>query len=212
MGARSPSSRAVGEVIRIGPAPMLKARGYRRTARTFFQHEGELYKVVNFQASRWNSPDCAEFTVDLSVVLPFFHEMWTGRTFPRNPGSAAPMVQERIGTLMPTGRDHWWEVRAEVNVSAVAEEVRESLEKYGLPYLDSNASTVALMERLESGLALPGVLPPHPLLCRAILLTYYGCLQEAGEAIRSLAQSNTHEGFGQTIIAIAGRLGLEVAS
>ena len=54
----------------------------RKVARSFFADTGGRSKIVQFQASMWNTPDSAEFTINLKIGWPYFHEIWAGLHFP----------------------------------------------------------------------------------------------------------------------------------
>src|SRR5262249_25392749 len=116
MPIKSETSRLIDQIIATGPAPLLKERGYRQLARSFNAATDGLYKVVQFQSSMWNTPDSARFTSNLMIALPYFHEKWKGQPFPKNPGSAAPILSQRIGHLMPEKQDYWWKVTPKSNV------------------------------------------------------------------------------------------------
>jgi hypothetical protein len=206
MAARSESSRLIDSIISLGAAPVLKEAGYRKVARSFFANTSPLAKVVQFQASMWNTPQSASFTINLNLVLPYFHEKWTGRPFPTNPGSAAAIATERIGHLMPDKRDHWWEVAPGCDCDRIASHVATCLTEYGLPFLDQHADLEVLIREVEDERATYRVGDPR--LWLAMVLCYQQRHSEARTVLRDLAQANTHEGFGKTIDTIAGRLGL----
>src|SRR5439155_20829431 len=110
-----------------GPAAPLKSLGYKKIGRTFFKVDDGLYKVIGTQADKWNSPEKARFTFNLNVVLPFFHETYLGKPFPRDPGTAAWLTTERIGFVTPENRDLWWTVTPGKENPAVAESVTAAL-------------------------------------------------------------------------------------
>jgi hypothetical protein len=210
MPIKSETSRLIDRIIATGPAPRLKERGYRKLARSFNAATDGLYKVVQFQASMWNTPDSARFTVNLMIALPYFHEKWTGQPFPKNPGSAAPVLSLRIGQLMPAKQDYWWEVTPKSNIEAIVSHVTNALTEYGLPYLDRHADILVLTDAAERKDAMRRM-AVNPELCLAILLSFQGKATEARRVIQELAAGNTHEGFGNTIKRIARRLNLKVA-
>jgi hypothetical protein len=210
MPIKSETSRLIDRIIATGPAPRLKERGYRKLARSFHVQTDGLFKVVQFQASMWNTPDSARFTVNLMVALPYFHEKWTGLPFPKNPGSAAPVLSQRIGHLMPEQLDYWWEVTPKSNVERVATHVTKALTEGGLPFLDRHADIQVLTEAAERKDA-KRRMAMNPELCLAILLSFQGKASKAARVVQELAASNTHEGFGETIRLIAKRLKLKTA-
>ena len=207
MPIKSETSRLIDTIIASGPAPLLKTSGYRKMARSFYAKAGDLFKVVQFQASMWNTPDSAQFTLNLKIVLPYFHEKWLGKPFPKNPGSAAPVATQRIGMLMPENLDRWWEITPKINVERVATQVSTALAKFGLPFLDQHANLDLLIQEVADKKATYRM-GTNPDLCHAIILNYQGNQLKAARVVRELAEKNTLKGFADTIKLIAQRLGL----
>ena len=204
----SPTSRLIDKIVALGPQPLLKREGYRKTARSFHRGAGEVIAVVNFQSSMWNSPSSARFTVNLSVAVPFFHEKLTGVPFPKNPGSAAPVITERIGLLTPSGLDHWWEVTPDTDCAATATDVTSALERYGLPFLDRHLGPEALATAVQNS----AFLRTNDAIAQAIFLSYLGRREAARGVLSAAIASNTHAGFGNTLRLISTRLGFESAT
>lgn len=211
MPMKSETSRLIDRIVATGPQPFLKEAGYRKLARSFNVARGGLFKVVQFQASMWNTPDSARFTINLMIVLPYFHEKWTGQTFPKNPASAAPVLSQRIGHLIPENRDYWWEVTPETNVERVASHVKDALSDQGLPFLDRHADVQVLIEAAERNDTMSRMAMMNPELRLAVLLSFQDKASEAAKIVEDLAKQNTHEGYAETLRRIAQRLELKVA-
>jgi hypothetical protein len=214
MPMKSETSRLIDQIIKTGPAPLLKEAGYRKLARSFHADAGGLFKVVQFQSSMWNTPDSARFTVNLNIALSYFHEKCMGEPFPKNPGSAAPVLSQRIGYLMPEQRDFWWEVTPKSDVDGIASHLTKALSEGGLPFLDRHANIQALTEAAEQAVERKGAMHPmtmNPELGLAILLSFQGKAAEAARVLQDLAKNNTHAGFAETIAEIAERLELKLA-
>lgn len=210
MPIKSEPSRLIERIIATGPALLLKEAGYRKVARSFIAETGGLFKIVQFQGSKWNTPDSVRFTVNLMIALPYFHEKWTGQPFPRNPGSAAPVLSQRIGHLMPENQDFWWKVTPKSDVERIASHVTSALTDAGLPFLEEHADLQVLVEVAERKDAMPRM-GCNSELGLAILLNFQGKPSEAGRVVQELSKENTHEGFADTIRLIARRLELKVA-
>jgi hypothetical protein len=208
---KSVTSRLIDRIIASGPALLLKKAGYRKGARSFHLETGGLFKVIQFQASMWNTPNAAQFTANLNIVLPFFHEKWTGQPFPSNPASAAPVLSQRIGYLMPEQGDFWWELLPDSDVGRIATEVATVLSERGLPFLDEHANLEVVIEAVGRKDAIRRMVT-NPDLGLAILLSYQGKHTKAARVIQELADKNTHEGFAETIRLIARRLKLSVTN
>ncbi len=153
----------------------------------------------------WNTPDAAEFTVNLNVVLPAFHERWTGTPMPTNPASAAPICSYRIGLLMEDRRDCWWKVTPESDTETISRQVAEVIRTIGLPALNQAADLEWLLTKLRAEERFSGIVT-NQTLAAAILLAYLGQMPEALQTIRQLRQRNKHAGFAKTISTIEARL------
>lgn len=130
------SAALIDAVIRAGAAPLLKARGFKKTARNFSKDDPLSTAFIQFQASQWNSPDSARFTIN---VWRYFHALRPrSGAGCRNPRfeSALYSVGVRIGHLMASHQDFWWTITASDDHAAIAAEVRLALEELALPYLD----------------------------------------------------------------------------
>jgi hypothetical protein len=204
---KSPSSKAVDAVIQGKVKSILKSEEFKKSGRSFHRQKGEVLQVVNFQTTWLNTPDEAQFTINLNVVLPFYHEKWTGQPLPKDPGSAAAVCSRRLGHILPEGTDRWWTVTPSTDFAAVSHEVAELIRSVGLPYLEKVANLQYLCEKLGSGKHFPGMLMNQP-LAFAILLCHLGREGEARRVIDETRRKNRAEGFCKTIDQIQERLGL----
>jgi hypothetical protein len=157
----------------------------------------------------WNTPESAEFTINLKIGWAYFHEIWAGTPFPKNPGSAEPILSQRIGRLMPGKRDHWWEITPKSDVDRVAPQVTKAVTELGLPFLDRHADFQMLASVAKRRNAIPPMVV-NPELFLAILLSSQGKRAEAARVVQSLAKTNKLESFAETIRLIARRLKLKV--
>ncbi len=209
MAVKSPTSQSIDAVVELGPASLLKDCGYRKVGRSFNAESAELFKVVQFQSSMWNARESGQFTVNLKLVLPYYHEKWTGQPFPKNPASGAPIVEERIGWLMPVKRDFWWTITPKRNARRIGLQVTKALSEFGLPFLERHSDLESLVREADRYRTTHGVAANADLYL-AILLTFQGKRSRAAQIVRELAEENTHAGFARTIEIVAQRLGLRV--
>ena len=131
-------SEIIDEIVKTGLAPVLKAEGYRKTARTFRMAGSDFTKIVNVQASSWNSIEDGKLTINLGVFFPAVAVLHDQVTFRHPPRECDCLVQERIGFLMPEARDFWWEVRQDSNLPAIAEETVKAWREFGKPWLEEH--------------------------------------------------------------------------
>src|SRR4051812_4483671 len=119
----SESQKLVDEILKNGLTPHLKALGYKKVGRTFYQQDDELIRVVNVQLSRGNTTHDAKFTINLGVFFPLVREAFDKTPLDDLPKEYDCTLRERIGMLMPQDNDHWWEVTPNSNIAVIAKEV-----------------------------------------------------------------------------------------
>ncbi|HEY6910048.1 MAG TPA: DUF4304 domain-containing protein [Myxococcales bacterium] len=191
-------------------APPLAAHGYRKSARNFVAQAEGVARVVQVQSSQLKKPEEASFTVNALVTSTAFHEAYAGKPFPKNAGSAEPVVQANVGRLTPDGEPVWWSLKPGVSAALVAKDVQKLLEEKVLPFLARFGSEAALLRELEKGDELPGFSAMRE-RCRAVLLAKAGKKDEARAVLQRLLEANAAEGlegFRESVNGLAQRLGL----
>jgi hypothetical protein len=136
-------------LVRVSIGPALRSIGLRGSGRSFTLPDDRWWLLVGIQASRSSDLDRLEFTVNLSAASKERWEAirqrnaWIGARPTGNSRYAVRDLVEvvRIGSLMPDGRDTWWEVRAGRDAEAIAREVVAAVATYGLPWLRARAES-----------------------------------------------------------------------
>jgi hypothetical protein len=190
--------------------PFLGEKGFKKSARNFISSGDGVARVVLFQTSQLKKPEEATFTINVAVTSVAFHEAYSGKPFPRNVGSAEPVIQAGIGRFMPDGEPVWWSLKPGVSSELIAKEVHGMLEESILPFLSRFRSEPALLSELEKGDSLPGFSAMRE-RCRAVLLAKTGRKQEAGKVLTALVEANSAdglEGFRASVDELRGRLGV----
>lgn len=199
--------------VLVRVTPLLAGRGYRKSARNFVALADGVARIVQFQTSQLKKPEEASFTVNVLVTSTAFHEAYSGKAFPKNAGSAEPVVQAGVGRLLPDGEAVWWSLRPGVSSALVAGEVLALLEDPVLPFLERFGSEAALLQELEKAEALPGFSAMRE-RCRAVLLAKRGKKDAAGKVLAALVEANAAEGlegFRDSVRELAKRLGVRAS-
>jgi len=133
---RTISTQLIDEVVSLGISPILREHGYKKLRRHFFREtsEGTLHLVV--QASQFNAPDRARFTINLWSYLPAIAAQ-NGEVLISEPQKQRGHAGIRIGHLLPIQEDFWWDVASSSEVRSVAVDVEQAIRAYALPYLIS---------------------------------------------------------------------------
>jgi hypothetical protein len=99
------------------------------------------WALLGLQKSAYSDAREVQFTANLLVVSrAAWSEMRADRPGrPERPAASTkygpPVAIERIGFLLPDPVDLWWRLTTDVDISAVADDVLEKVERYGLPWL-----------------------------------------------------------------------------
>ena len=125
----------IDAVIREGLGASLKAAGFSKSGRNFRRSLGESLQVINVQASTFNSSASGRFTVNLGAYYPGLADILEQPLGKPWPTEYQCHIRKRIGTLMPAGRDTWWDVDTGSDIGALANDLETSVVEYGLPWL-----------------------------------------------------------------------------
>jgi len=122
-------------------APTLKSAGYRKQGARFRQEvSATVIQLVNIESSRWNVGSEGEFTVNLGVYHRDLAALHDALPVVESPLVHDCIVQQRIGFVMPVGRDFWWSINPKTDLVALGAEVAAAWLKYGKPWLDAKSS------------------------------------------------------------------------
>jgi hypothetical protein len=181
----------------------LKELGFRRQRRTYNRTTADgLVHVINFQAGPYplggyeikglRENLWGKFTVNVGVVLPTLTEAELGPAgagkFHRE-GEAS--IRTRLGTLVE-GRDVWWPI--EPPFARVAAQIKSLLERTALPWLDRFPDHRAIVDRVERGDVLPGLLPGRRELVAAVAAHHTGDLVRAKTYFRRARNATGNQG------------------
>ncbi|MGN9906378.1 DUF4304 domain-containing protein [Phytohabitans sp. LJ34] len=126
-------------MLRDRVAPGLRALGFKGSGARYRLDDEECLAQLGFQSSAYNTSASLSFTLNLSVVSRLVWES-ARREQPYLPTSPSPNVfygtyvwQRRIGQLMPTQSDLWWDLEHDADPAAVADAVVTAVHDYGLP-------------------------------------------------------------------------------
>jgi hypothetical protein len=205
-----PAPNEILDQVLATVGPFLTEHGYKKSSRNFVALGDGVARVLLFQTSQLKKPEEATFTVNVAVTSVAFHEAYSGTPFPKNVGSAEPVIQAGIGRFMPDGEAVWWSLKPDVSPALVAKEVQALLATSILPFLARFTSEAALLVELEKGDSLPGFSAMRE-RCRAVLLAKNGRKDEASKVLSALIAANAAEGlegFRASVNELAGRLGV----
>ncbi len=159
----------------MGLAPLLKAHGFRKKRHHFVRIGESAVNHISVQASQWNSPGKASFTINLWSNVPAIAAALGESPVVDHFTHKVAHCGLRIGHLLPTPGDFWWEIRGEEDIARIAKEISDVVECYALPYLE-RTSTIEGIAELSGHI--PGIAndPTEP---KAVALRLLGREQEA---------------------------------
>ena len=113
MSKSSSSGTAIDRVVRAVVAPWFRQQGFRRKGRFFSRAWADVIHAASLQASQWNTPQSAEFYVNIDVEWSACHRLWTGSANNSNPAHVPCFLRSRLQTA---GGDQSWNAFQDVEV------------------------------------------------------------------------------------------------
>jgi hypothetical protein len=189
-------------------ASLLCGHGFRRSAVHFWRDREGVNHAVNFQASAWGSTDAGSFTINLGVTTRALYEGFTGCSFPANAGTALWPISIRIGHLLPTGGDSWWNVDESSNAEVVGRDVVAALRDHALPFFERVSTRDQVRQWVRTAGPRQCVFPAQVPLILAVLAAEEGDLPEARLLLRGAIADSHGRPFEAIIRRVADRLSL----
>lgn len=168
----SSSGAAVGRVVRTLIAPWLCERGFQCRGRFFNRPSADVIHVASVQASRWNSPQSADFYVNIDVEWPACHALWTGSATGYNPALAPCFARSRLRT--PGGAESWNALQEGESLSG---QIRLALSEHAETFWQHHSNLADVLRRLEAGESVRLGAPTW--FVKAALLDHFGRRAEA---------------------------------
>jgi hypothetical protein len=208
---RASVTQQVIRVVSAGPvASVLVPNGFKRRAPHFWRATDGIYHSVNFQASQWGTRQDGQFTVNLGVSSPSLYSSFTGREFPKNPGAVLWPIYNRIGGLMPSRCDLWWQVTERTDPDGLGLEVAAALREYALPFFEQLRTAEQFNALLLSGQPIAGVTAGQRPLIGATLAVQLGRIDEARRLLSAALNDHRGKPFESTVRTVAKQLQVQL--
>jgi hypothetical protein len=124
-------------MLREEIAPALRRLGLKGSGGNFVLPHPDRYLLIGFQGSSSNTTEAVRFTVNLAVINRNAWEQgwqpWWGKPSATTEGPVGTYM--RLGQLMPEQNDVWWGLAPGTDTAALAAEVVQAVEQFGLPGL-----------------------------------------------------------------------------
>lgn len=131
---------------------VLEPESFRRKKNRFFRETREGILWIEVQKSRRSTGGTFIFTVNLGAFLPILAKA-LGEDI-REIDILNGHWNARLGELLPSPEDSWWEVASAHQGAVVGREVAALLRRYGLPALQRAGSVEGLIGFFETGLGI----------------------------------------------------------
>lgn len=184
--------------------------GWRRKASHLVRESAGVIHGIHFQASQFGSAEQGTFTINLVVTEPRIYQAWTRRPLPANPATALYPIQQRIGRMSPSSRDHWWDVSSTTDLSIVQRDVFDLLSIAERDFFVQFRSLEDMLERLRLHGTLPGLHGRQGGVTRGLIAAILGYTAEAETVLRQEVASSTVPGFTYNIREAAKHVGIHV--
>jgi uncharacterized protein DUF4304 len=125
-------------MLRSSVAPALRSHGFKGSGQKFELPDDRYWALLGFQKSVSSDKTTVKFTVNLVVVDKSEYadaraeqSYLSAKPSPNLRGG--PGWWERIGSVMPEGRDLWWKIVDGVSSDEVSEQVLRAIGEFGIP-------------------------------------------------------------------------------
>ncbi|WP_018277778.1 DUF4304 domain-containing protein [Teredinibacter turnerae] len=130
------------ELIKNTIAPALRENGLKGSGQEFSIKSDDYWALIGLQKSMYSDSQGLKFTINIYVVS---KQQWEeGREqysyFPKKPSPNTKWQlgwSERIGMLMPSKLDHWWEFNNRTEERELAQQVVHAIMEYAVPAMQS---------------------------------------------------------------------------
>ncbi len=130
---------------------VLKPLGYKKKINNFYIQRQGFGQIINIQKSVWRTKNDINFTINIGLFLP---EYWAGMIY--NQGKPIPIfptepecvIRKRIGHLRKQ-HDIWYDITEKTDESILIAEMRMNLDKFILPYFNTNNSKEEILKTLD---------------------------------------------------------------
>ncbi|WP_075186754.1 DUF4304 domain-containing protein [Teredinibacter haidensis] len=130
------------ELLKNTVAPALRENGLKGSGQEYSIKSDDYWALIGLQKSMYSDSRGLKFTINIYVISKL---QWDeGREqysyFPKKPYPNTKWQlgwSERIGTLMPSKLDHWWEFNNQTNKRELARQLVHAIMEYAVPAMQS---------------------------------------------------------------------------
>ena len=144
----------INAILSGSVTPLLSSFGFVKRGNNYEKEIGDVDWLIDIQRSRFDDPDCLQFTMNCGVYMPTVTSMYLGRSEPARKKLTDCCIQVRIGMLAEDRLDKWWVLKSnddvEISDRAVGEDMCYRLENHVIPFLNRFRSPETAMEFLSA--------------------------------------------------------------
>lgn len=141
------------EVI-VRAASHAKSHGFKRQGQTLRKIWGGNAAIIEFQRSRDNTSTSLRFTINIAIVCGLLIDQ--GYTPIEKTKSYNGHLIQRIGYVLPSKYDTWWEIDEMTRKDNIVSEILGVVLDYAVPFLEKHISNEAMIDLWSSGTS-PGI-------------------------------------------------------
>jgi len=135
------------KMVLTAAASILKERGYKKKGNLFYLLKENNYGMIGFQKSQSSTKDYTKFTINIGISSGALRQYVDLDDPTERPAIECCHWQSRIGGLMPSLRDFWWELHYDERDEDVVYEVVKQLKEVVVLAIDSRISDEDLIEQ-----------------------------------------------------------------
>jgi len=169
--------------------PMLRENGFLRKRAIFYVTRGENVGLIEFQKSVKSRSDALVFTVNAGVYVSRIRRFLRGEMAEKWPELDDCHWRERIGSMLPSRNDMWWQVESDAAVDRVAEEVSAAITSTVIPQVRAYLDETTLRDLWLRGQS-PGLTDMQRLTALSVLLMDIGPVERLAFVLDELRRQS----------------------
>jgi hypothetical protein len=133
------------EIAKRTIGPFFKGLGFKKSGNGFNRKTHDIVQMANIQKSQWNHADNVSFTFNIGFFNEDIYKDSWDKAVPKFIREYDCQVHFRLGHITKK-RDYWYELNEKVTADELENEIRDHLDNFLKPILESVQSTKSMKE------------------------------------------------------------------
>lgn len=146
------------DIVKRTIAPFFKGLGFKKNGNSFNRTTGDIIQVANIQKSQWNHADHVSFTFNIGFFNEDIYKNSWDKAVPKFIREFDCQIHFRLGHITKQS-DYWCELNEKVTVDNLEIEIKDHLDNFLKPILETVQTTNSMKEFMITNTDLKRTMP-----------------------------------------------------